>query len=309
MLRRRRDRGRRGRASALGYTRSMNPLISVDDLRGLLATPSARAELCLVDARFSLADPSEGRRAYHASHLPGAVYLHLDDDLSGPLAPHGGRHPLPTPAAAAVTFGRVGIGPDTRVVAYDAGDGMTAVRVWWLLRWLGHERVQVLDGGMAAWREAAGPESAEVPVPAPRAFTPRPRDDMLVDRAWLMTHLDDPSVVVVDARAAERYRGEVEPIDPRAGHVPGAVNLPFAGNLADGRFMSPTALRERFAEVAEAPTLVVYCGSGVSAAHDLLALELAGVRGAKLYAGSWSDWVSYADAPVALGPGRRAIEG
>jgi thiosulfate/3-mercaptopyruvate sulfurtransferase len=283
----------------------MDPLITVDDLRALLATPTADVELRVVDARFSLADTSEGRRSYDASHLPGAVYLHLDADLSGPLARHGGRHPLPAPEAAAATFGRVGIGPDTRVVAYDAGDGMTAVRVWWLLRWLGHERVQVLDGGMAAWREAGGAESVEVPTPTPRTFTPRPRDDMLVDRDWLRAHLDDPSVVVVDARAAERYRGDVEPIDPRAGHVPGALNLPFAGNLAGGRFLTPSALRERFAEVADAPTLVVYCGSGVSAAHDLLALELAGVRGAKLYAGSWSDWVSYPDAPVALGPGRR----
>lgn len=284
----------------------MQPLISADDLRTLLATPSAGADMCIVDARFSLADPDEGRRAYAASHLPGAVYLHLDDDLSGPLGPHGGRHPLPTPEVAAATFGGVGVGPDTHVVAYDAGDGMTAVRVWWLLRWLGHERVQVLDGGLAAWRAAAGPETTEVPTPTPRPFTARPRDDMLVDRAWLLAHLDDPSVVVVDARAAERYRGDVEPIDPRGGHIPGAVNLPFPDNLEAGRFKAPEALRARFAAVGDAPTLVLYCGSGVSAAHDLLALELAGVQGAKLYAGSWSDWVSYPDAPVAVGPERRA---
>ena len=273
----------------------MRPLIRVDELLERLGSD----DLCLIDARFSLADTSAGRAAYAASHLPGAVYLHLDDDLSGPLGEHGGRHPLPTPAAAAVTFGRAGVGADTLVVAYDDGDGMTAGRVWWLLRWLGHDRVQVLDGGLAAWREAGGPETTVIPEPPTRSFVPAPRTEMVVDHAWLREHLSDPDVVIVDARAPERYRGEVEPIDPRAGHVPGAVNLPFTDNLDGGRFKDAAALRTRFADVAQAPMLVVYCGSGVSAAHDLIALELAGVRGARLYAGSWSDWVSYADAPVA----------
>jgi len=275
----------------------MRPLISVDDLRARLGAD----DLCVIDARFSLADGEAGRRAYAESHLPGAVYLHLDADLSGPLGRHGGRHPLPSPEMAAATFGRAGVGADTHVVAYDDGDGMVAGRVWWLLRWLGLERVQVLDGGLAAWRAADGPETTEVPVPTVRSFDPEPRADMVVDRTWLLAHLADPDVVVIDARAPERYRGEVEPIDPRAGHVPGARNLPFAGNLEGGRFRDDDALRERFAHVARAPTLVVYCGSGVSAAHDVLALELAGVTGAKLYAGSWSDWVSHANAPVATG--------
>ncbi len=275
----------------------MRPLISVDDLRARLGAD----DLCVIDARFSLADTEAGRRAYAESHLPGAVYLHLDEDLSGPLARHGGRHPLPSPEAAAATFGRAGVGVDTHVVAYDDGDGMVAGRVWWLLRWLGVDRVQVLDGGLAAWRAAGGPETTDVPTPTVRSFDPEPRSDMVVDHAWLLEHLADPDVVVIDARAPERYRGEVEPIDPRAGHVPGARNLPFADNLEGGRFKDDDALRERFAHVARAPTLVVYCGSGVSAAHDILALELAGVTGAKLYAGSWSDWVSHADAPVATG--------
>ena len=275
----------------------MRPLISVDELLPRLGA----ADLCVIDARFSLADTEAGRRAYRASHLPGAVYLHLDEDLSGPLAAHGGRHPLPAPETAAATFGRAGVGPDTHVVAYDDGDGMVASRVWWLLRWLGHEHVQVLDGGLAAWRAAGGPETDSVPDVEARSFHPEPRASMLVDRAWLLEHLADPDVTVIDARAAERYRGEVEPIDPRAGHVPGARNLPFAENLEEGRFKGADALRDRFAHVAHAPTLVVYCGSGVSAAHDLLALELAGVDHARLYAGSWSDWVSYPDAPVATG--------
>ncbi len=259
------------------------------------------ADLRLVDARFSLADPAAGRAAYQASHLPGAVYLHLDDDLSGPLARHGGRHPLPSPEAAAATVGAAGIDGSSHVVAYDDGDGMVAARVWWLLRWLGLRRVQVLDGGMAAWRESGGPETSEVPSPPPRRFEPAADPAMVVDYAWLRAHLHDPDVSVVDARAPERYRGEVEPIDPRAGHVPGAVNLPFAGNLEGGLFKPPDRLRERYAGVAQAPTLVVYCGSGVSAAHDLIALELAGVRGARLYAGSWSDWVSHDEAPIATG--------
>ena len=275
----------------------MRPLISVDDLRARLGAD----DLCVIDARFSLADTEAGRRAYAESHLPGAVYLHLDEDLSGPLGRHGGRHPLPSPEAAAATFGRAGVGVDTHVVAYDDGDGMVAGRVWWLLRWLGVDRVQVLDGGLAAWRAAGGPETTDVPTPTVRSFDPEPRSDRVVDHAWLLEHLADPDVVVIDARAPERYRGEVEPIDPRAGHVPGARNLPFADNLEGGRFKDDDALRERFAHVARAPTLVVYCGSGVSAAHDILALELAGVTGAKLYAGSWSDWVSHADAPVATG--------
>jgi thiosulfate/3-mercaptopyruvate sulfurtransferase len=276
----------------------MRPLLHVDELARRLGAD----DLVIIDARFSLADTGAGRRAYQRSHLPGAVYLHLDDDLSGPLAEHGGRHPLPSPAAAAATVGAAGVGPGSHVVAYDDGDAMVASRVWWLLRWLGHEHVQVLDGGFAAWREAGGPETDALPMPTPRPFEPRPRASMIVDRAWVMARLGDPTVSLVDARAPERYRGEVEPLDPRAGHIPGAVNLPYTDNLEAGRFKQPDALRERFADVAAAPTVAVYCGSGVSAAHHVLAMELAGFPGARLYAGSWSDWVSFDDAPVATMP-------
>ncbi len=275
----------------------MLPIISVDELRERIGAP----DLLLIDARFSLADPSAGRRDYHESHLPGAVYLHLDEDLSAPPSEHGGRHPLPAPEHAAHTFGVAGIGPETHVVAYDYGDGMTAGRVWWLLRWLGHERVQVLDGGLAAWRARGAPESSEVPSPQAQRFEAEPDPSLVVDNRWLREHLHDPEVTLIDARAPERFRGEEEPIDRLAGHVPGAINLPYADNLEDGRFKSPAALRARFADVAASSTLVVYCGSGVSAAHHSIALELAGLRGARLYAGSWSDWVSYDDAPVATG--------
>lgn len=275
----------------------MLPWISLTALQDLLADPDLR----IVDVRFDLADVHAGRAAYAQGHLPDAIYLHLDDDLSGPLGAHGGRHPLPEPERLASTLGAAGIDERSHVVVYDAGDGMMAGRLWWLLRWLGHDRVQVLDGGLAAWK-AAGLALTQASAPQrTAAFVARPRPDMLVSRDELLARLGDPDLALIDARAAERYRGEVEPIDPVAGHIPGAVNLPFAGNLADGRFLAPSALAERYAAVATASTVVAYCGSGVTAAHDLMALEAAGVRGAKLYAGSWSDWVSYEDAPVATG--------
>ena len=275
----------------------MLPWISVDALRARLRDPDLR----LVDVRSVLGRPGAGRAAFEAGHLPGATFLDLEDDLSGPIGAHGGRHPLPDAAVLAATFGAVGIGMGTHVVAYDAGDAMVAGRVWWSLRWLGHDAVQVLDGGFAAWVAAGGPVATDRVVHPPARFEARPRAEMLVDRAELIAGMGDPDRVVVDARAAERYRGDVEPLDPRAGHVPGAVNYPYAENLEGGRFRAPEALRERFAPLAAAREVVVYCGSGVSAAHDLMALEAAGIHGAKLYAGSWSDWVSHPDAPVALG--------
>lgn len=275
----------------------MLPWISVDDLRARSGDPDLR----LVDVRTVLGRPGAGRAAFDAGHLPGAVFLDLEEDLSGPIGVHGGRHPLPDADALAETFGAIGIADGTHVVAYDAGDAAVAGRLWWSLRWLGHDAVQVLDGGFAAWLEAGGPVVTDAVPPPPARFVARPRPEMLVDRAAVLAGLDDPSRALVDARAAERYRGEIEPLDPRAGHVPGAVNYPYAGNLEGGRFRSPEVLRERFAPLASAREVVVYCGSGVSAAHDLMALEAAGIRGAKLYAGSWSDWVSHADAPVASG--------
>ena len=275
----------------------MTPWISPEALRARLASPDLR----VVDVRSSLADREAGRRAYRAGHLPGAVFLDLETDLSAPLAAHGGRHPLPDPERAAATFGAAGIGPDTHVVAYDDAGGMVAGRVWWMLRWLGHEQVHVLDGGVDAWSAAGGAMVTEVPSIPPVVFEPRVRDGMTADRGWLLAHAGDPGVVVVDARAPERYRGDVEPIDPRGGHIPGAINVPYADNLEGGRFRAPEALRARYAALADADTVVVYCGSGVSAAHDLMALEACGIAGARLYPGSWSDWVSYADAPVALG--------
>ncbi len=278
----------------------MLPWISPADLRSRLDDPHLR----VVDVRFELARPDAGRRAYVEGHVPGAIYLDLEHDLSGPVDRHGGRHPLPDVAEIVRVLGRAGIDEHVHVVAYDASAGMVAGRLWWLLRWLGHDAVQVLDGGIEAWLEAGGPSSTVVPDVAPVAFTARPRPGWIIDRTELLARLDDPDLVVVDARAPERFRGEIEPIDPRAGHVPGAVNLPYPDNLEAGRFKSPAELRARYAPVADAAEIAVYCGSGVSAAHDLMALEAAGVTGARLYPGSWSDWVSHDDAPIELGPER-----
>jgi thiosulfate/3-mercaptopyruvate sulfurtransferase len=280
-------------------------LISAEALKARLEQPETR----VVDVRFSLQDPAAGRRAYREGHLPGAIYLDLEADLSAPVREdrRGGRHPLPDLDAFAARLGAAGIGNRHHVVAYDDAGGMFAGRLWWLLRYAGHDRVQVLDGGLGAWLEAGGTLTTEAPQHAPETFRVRPRPEMVVDHAFVRGNLDNPDVLLLDARAPERYRGDTEPLDPKAGHIPGAVNLPFAGNLEGGRFKDVAALRERFADVADAGTLVAYCGSGVSAAHNLLALEEAGVKHAKLYPGSWSDWVSHGDAPVASGdaaPGR-----
>ncbi|ADI15283.1 sulfurtransferase [Truepera radiovictrix] len=275
-------------------------LVQAAELRALLQTD---AQVRLVDVRFSLTDPLLGRRRYEAGHLPGAVYLSLDDDLSGPVREHGGRHPLPDTARFAQTLGACGIGNDTHVVAYDdaAGGGMFAARLWWLLRYVGHDQVQVLDGGLDAWTAAGLELTRDVPTYPPATFTPAVRPEMVADMQEVRSKLRRPGVLLLDARAPERYRGEVEPLDKRAGHIPGARNRPFMGNLEGGRFKPAEALRARFADVEAADETILYCGSGVSAAHNALALEEAGLRGAKLYVGSWSDWSSFEENPVATG--------
>jgi len=259
-----------------------------------------------VDCRFSLMDADAGRRAYAESHLPGARYADLDWDLSGPVTPATGRHPLPDPARLARTLGEWGIGAGARVVAYDDMGGMlAAARLWWLLRWLGHDAVAVLDGGLTAWRAAGLPLTAASPAVRPAVFEARPDD-----RLWLTTARAQAlpaGHLLVDARAAARYRGDMEPIDPVAGHIPGAVSRPTEDNLAaDGRFLPADALRAGFLAVLDgrSPTAVThYCGSGVTACHNLLAMEVAGLSGSRLYAGSWSEWIRDPSRPVATGPG------
>lgn len=273
----------------------------------LLAAHLGDPAWAVVDCRFRLAEPAWGRRAYAAGHLPGAVYAHLDDDLSGPVVKgRTGRHPLPTPEAAARTFGAWGIGEGVQVVAYDDAGGAIAARLWWMLRWLGHDAVAVLDGGLPAWQRAGLPLRAGVEERPARRFVPHVRPHLVADAAAVEALGGRAGTCLLDAREGARYRGEHEPIDPVAGHVPGARSAPFAENLdADGRFLPPEALRARFAPLlagADAEHAVVYCGSGVTAAHDVLALAHAGLGEARLYAGSWSEWITDPSRPVATGP-------
>lgn len=259
------------------------------------------------DCRSVLTDPEAGPRMYAEGHVPGAQYLHLDRDLSGPITAETGRHPLPDPAALAAKLGRAGVGRSTQVAVYDDSGGAIAARLWWLLRWLGHRQVAVLNGGWQQWLKEGRAVSDEVPQRRPRTFHYHGvgQSDYLTSGEVLEIVHGRQRGLLVDARAANRYRGEGETIDPVAGHVPGAINLPFSGNLGeDGRFSNPAVLRQRFETAlgGEAPErTAVMCGSGVTACHDLLAMELAGMKGARLYAGSWSEWIRDDTRPVAKG--------
>lgn len=259
------------------------------------------------DCRSVLGDSGAGPRMYAEGHIPGARHLHLERDLSGPVTPQTGRHPLPDPAALAAKLGKAGVGRNTQVAAYDDAGGAHAARLWWLLRWLGHRPVAVLNGGWQQWLKEGRAVSTDVPAPQPHQFPYHgvgQSDYLTTGEVMEMVQGRQPGLLA-DARAASRYRGEGETIDPVAGHVPGAVSLPFAGNLAeDGRFSSPSVLRQRFeAALGDIPPdrAVFMCGSGVTACHDLLAMELAGMKGARLYAGSWSEWIRDAARPVAKG--------
>ncbi|NKF22438.1 sulfurtransferase [Solimonas marina] len=278
-----------------------DPLIRAAALATHLDDPRWR----LIDCRFDLTDPAAGRRAYAQAHLPGARYADLDTDLSSPITAGSGRHPLPDPAVFAARMAAWGIADETEVVVYDHGNALFASRLWWLLRARGHRRVRVLDGGLQAWVAAGLPLTDAPPVAvAPVAVETRPFVGWLssadVERA-----LADDAIRLVDARAADRFAGQNETLDPVAGHVPGAVNHPLAANLAaDGSFLPADELRRRWRATLEgrAPTdLVTMCGSGVTACHSLLALERAGLTGGRLYAGSWSEWIRDPSRPVARG--------
>ncbi|MCU1381691.1 MAG: Sulfurtransferase [Acidobacteria bacterium] len=261
----------------------------------------------IVDCRAKLDDPAWGGREHAAAHIPGAAYADLTDDLAGPKTGTNGRHPLPDPHALAQTLGRLGITSGVQVVAYDQENGMFASRLWWLLRWLGHDAVAVLDGGFKKWTGEGRPVESGETRRTPRVFTGAPRTDMTVDVERVAANLGAATPRLVDARAPERYRGDTEPIDKIGGHIPGAKNHFFQWNLDEqGLFRTPEELRAAItASTGGAPAdqIVCYCGSGVTACHNLLAFEHAGLTGAKLYAGSWSEWSSDPKRPVEKGSG------
>ena len=273
-------------------------LVSVDDL-------AAHPEWRVFDCRHDLKNTEYGRQAYARGHIPGALFLHLDDDLSGARDGHNGRHPLPAAARFARRMSDCGVDATTQVVAYDNEGGIFASRLWWMLRWLGHDRVAVLDGGLAGWKRSKRALEETAPVVEARNFTARP-GDIAVDTGQVLSSLQSEKMLIIDARSPERFRGENETLDPVGGHIPGAVNRFYFDNLDDdGCFFKPAAeLRAEFdALLAGRPveSVVQQCGSGVTACHNMLAMELAGLSGSKLYPGSWSEWCADPSRPVARG--------
>ncbi|WP_339224774.1 sulfurtransferase [Paenibacillus sp. FSL H8-0332] len=268
-------------------------------------------EQTIVDCRFTLGKPKAGRDSYEQEHIPGAVYLDLELDLSAPVGEHGGRHPLPDPQELAVRLSKLGIGNDTRIVAYDDENSMNAARLWWLLRYLGHEQVYILEGGFSQWKEGKYPVTDHQPVRVPSAFVPKVQPRMLADvhKVQQVSANMEPSAspaalpsVLIDSRARERFLGQEETLDKKAGHIPGAFNFFWKDTQnADGSFKSAEELQEHFAELDQDAEIIVYCGSGVTACPNVLALEKAGFKNVRLYAGSWSDWISYEENTIATG--------
>jgi thiosulfate/3-mercaptopyruvate sulfurtransferase len=276
------------------HTMSSRWVVTPDWLYQQLAQPEV--PLVIVDCRFALADPKLGRQHYEAGHIPTAHYLDLNLDLSDPIQQHGGRHPLPDPERFAKTLTAIGVrsgSEPTLVVAYDDSRLAFAARLWWLLRYFGHDRVAVLDGGFSGWQKAGYPVTADLPSAQPGSFHYQIRPELAVDIEAVRA-LNPESQTLIDSREPERYRGEREPIDPIAGHIPGAVNYPWQDVTDATGFIQPIAQQQqRWANLASRGEVIVYCGSGITACVNLLSLELAGIEHAKLYPGSWSDWCSY----------------
>ncbi|WP_374247501.1 sulfurtransferase [Thermomonas sp.] len=269
----------------------------------ILAMALERPDVVIVDCRFSLLDPSLGEQSWRQSHIPGAVYAHLERDLSDMSRLGQGRHPWPDAAVFCNKLGRWGIAPGTQVVVYDGDDGAMAARLWFLLKTLGHEKAAVLDGGLLRWTALGLPASSVVRNPAPQRYVGHFDATRLFDAAAVEAHLAAGGLLV-DARAPARFRGDEEPLDRVAGHVPGAINRPYAANLVNGQFKSPMQLAAEFRELLgthAAADVVAMCGSGVTACHNLLAMERAGLRGAKLFTGSWSGWIADPARPIARG--------
>ena len=262
----------------------------------------------IVDCRYDLTDESRGEEQYRASHIPGAVYASLGHDLAGPRDGRNGRHPMPGHEAMAATFGRWGIGAGVQVVAYDQDNGMYASRLWWMLRYMGHDAVAVLDGGFAKWLREERPVRGGVEHRDAATFPASPRAAMRLTANQVWARLGDPALTLVDARSPVRFEGKEEPLDRVAGHIPGARNHFFGWNLSpDGTLLPPEVLREKFEALlggAPADQVALYCGSGVTACHNILAMERAGLTGMKLFPGSWSEWSADPDRPVETGPGQ-----
>lgn len=279
---------------------SFTTLVDVARLQAHLDDPA----WLVVDVRHQLADTGYGERAYAEAHIPGAVFLHCDRDLSGPMNGRNGRHPLPDPQKLAQRLGEIGIGSQTQVVVYDDAQGMIAGRLWWLLRWLGHDNMALLDGGLQAWQAAGAQMTAILPTLQPCRFVSQLRDQV-VAADTVLARIETPQMHLVDARAADRFRGENETMDPVGGHIPGAINRFFRDNLqADGCYKPAAQLRAEWLAVlagAEPDEVVHQCGSGVSACHNILAMEIAGLNCSRLYAGSWSEWCADPARPVMRG--------
>lgn len=278
-------------------------VISTDWLAAHLNDPQVR----VADVRWFLFDKDKtGRSEYLRGHIPGAVFFDVDTDLSAPPAQPGGRHPLPSPEVFAQAASRAGISPETHVIAYDDAGGATAARLWWLLKYFGHEKVSLLDGGIVRWVAEGHALETLVPQYVATHFVPHPHPEMFIERETVNALRNDPRALILDVRVPGRFQGKFEPIDPQAGHVPGAKNAPLAGNLRsaeDPRFLSPAELRARFETLGadRVERIVPYCGSGVNACQMAFALQLAGFNNVVLYAGSWSDWCSDPSLPVAIG--------
>lgn len=284
------------------------PLVSVEWLRERVYG-AGDPDLLVVDVQFDLRQPEAGRANYQGMHLPGAVFADIERDLSAPKTGRNGRHPLPGVPAMAAAFGRLGIGDETTVVAYDRSAGMYAARLWWMLRSLGHRRAALLDGGLDAWRDRGHDADGGWVTPCPRVFTPRPRPESAAAVAEIETDLgkdlDSREMLLLDAREPARWRGEAEPFDPVAGRIPGARNHLWKRNLDEhGAFLPAAELARRFAPLAErrgGRRIVCYCGSGLTAAHNALALTVAGFDGVAVYSGSWSEWCADPARPVETG--------
>lgn len=278
-------------------------LMSVNRLHQLL---TEQVDVVVIDTRFYLTNPSQGKHEYDEGHIEGAVYFDLDHDLSGSKAAHGGRHPLPDVTVFAAKLGKVGVQAGTTVVVYDSGQGMAA-RAWWLIRFMGHDNVHILDGGLGAWIREGYDITTQSPASRAASFVPNVRTEWLVSMEEVRDIASGKRQgTLIDARARERFRGDVEPLDPKAGHIPLAHNLPFTEGLeASGLWKKVEEQTERFEPFQGAQEIVMYCGSGVTACNNLFALELTGRTG-KLYAGSWSDWSSYADNPVEVGDSKNS---